>query len=238
MRKPSNASVYIFSFALTVSAGVFAGQQGSTPNPAGQAPSSQPGSTPAHPDSSADSPKKGTSSRNRTGDVAGSSGMMVHAADQKFMTDAAKGGMMEVQLGQTAQQKASSDQVKELGKKIEQDHTQANKELADLAKSKNVSLPTDMGTEKSSSDKISAMSGAAFDKAYVKAMIRDHKKDIKEFERESTSGMDSDVKAFAAKTLPALREHLRMAEEADKGMGKGSSSSSSSPKPDTSAPKQ
>jgi len=158
---------------------------------------------------------KATNTRNRVTDAAGSTSML-HAGDEKFLMDAARGGMMEVQLGQAAQQKASSAGVKDLGKKIEQDHTQANKELQMLAKKKNVSLPTDVGTEKAMMDKVSGQSGASFDKAYLKEMVRDHKKDIKEFEREATDGIDSDVKAFATKTLPALREHLRMAEELQK----------------------
>ncbi len=190
-------SIYISAVILTFAAGLSLGVL------AGQAPVS-----------SADSK---TSTRNR---VVEPSGAMVHPADQKFMMDAAQGGMMEVQLGQAAQQKASSAAVKELGKKIEQDHTQAGNELESLAKSKNVSLPADAGAEKAMIDKMSTLSGAAFDKAYIKSMVRDHKKDVKEFEREAANGMDSDVKAFAAKTVPALREHLRMAEELQKNPAK------------------
>ena len=188
MKTPSYTSAIILTFAIGLSLGALAGQ----------GPTASAGKT---------------ETRNR---VVEPTGVMVHATDQKFMLDAAKGGMMEVQLGQTAQQKASSAAVKELGKKIEQDHTKAGTELAALAKSKNVSLPADPGSEKAMIDKLSSLSGAAFDKAYVKAMIRDHKKDVKEFEHESVNGMDTDVKAFAAKTLPTLQEHLRMAEDLQK----------------------
>ncbi len=211
MNKPLFTSASILAFALAFSLGALWGQdKPATDDKAGAS------------DKMKSSDKMST--RNRVGDTTTS---MVHATDQKFMMDAAKGGMMEVQLGQTAQQKASSEEVKNFGKKIEQDHSQANKELMELAKSKNVSLPTDVGNEKAMMDKLSGMSGTAFDKAYVKAMVRDHKKDVKEFERQSTSGMDSDVKAFAAKTLPTLKEHLRMAEDLEKNMGKGGASSSS-----------
>lgn len=188
MKKPIFTSALILTFAVFLSLGALAGQK------------------PADADSK-------TETRNR---VVEPTGVMVHATDQKFMIDAARGGMMEVQLGQTAQQKASSSAIKELGKKIEQDHTQAGNELAALAKAKNVSLPTDTGGEKVIIDKVSSLSGAAFDKAYLKAMVRDHKKDVKEFQHESAVGIDSDVKAFAAKTLPTLQEHLRMAEDLQK----------------------
>lgn len=185
MKNPIGMSAVILTFAVGLSLGVFAGQEPTATNDK-------------------------TSTRNR---VVEASGAMVHATDQKFMMDAARGGMMEVQLGQTAQQKASSAAVKELGKKMEQDHTQAGNDLTVLAKAKNVSLPADVGSEKAMLDKMSNLSGAAFDKAYIKSMVRDHKKDVKEFEREAADGMDSDVKAFAAKMLPAWREHLRMAED-------------------------
>jgi putative membrane protein len=231
MKKPTLTSACILSFALSLSLGALGQNSGSAGNQAGSQQPGQPGTPPSS--KSTDSPSGKSAdkmgSRNRLGEASGS---MVGAVDQKFMMDAAKGGMMEVQLGQTAQQKASSDGVKDFGKKMEQDHGQANKELAELAKAKNVSLPADPGEEKKTIDKLSGLSGEAFDKAYIKTMVRDHKKDVKEFERESTNGMDSDVKAWAAKTLPTLREHLRMAEDLEKtvsGKGKGSSTSSSSP---------
>lgn len=188
MKRPICTSVFILCFALCLSLGAFAGEGPAALN-------------------------NKTNTRNRVGEASGS---MVHSTDQKFMMDAARSGMMEVQLGQTAQQKASSAAVKELGKKIEQDHTQAGTELSALAKAKNVPLPADAGGEKAMMDKMSSLSGTAFDKAYTKARVRDHKKDVKEFEREATNGIDSDVKAFAAKMLPILREHLRMAEGLEK----------------------
>lgn len=195
MKKPILTSVCILSFALCLSLGVLADQ-----------------GPPASNDKATTSSDK-TNTRNRVGEASGS---MVHPTDEKFMMDAARGGMMEVQLGQTAQQKASSAAVKEFGKKMEQDHTAAGTGLAALAKTRNVSLPADVGGEKAMMDKMSNLSGTAFDKAYIKAMVRDHKKDVKEFEREVANGMDSDVKAFAAKTLPTLKEHLRMAEGLEK----------------------
>lgn len=192
--KPIYTTGCILSFALFVSLGALSGQD-----------------KPAAADKTDKAEKTGT--RNR---ISEPSGAMLHPVDEKFLMDAARGGMMEVQLGQAAQQKASGQAVKDFGKKMEQDHTQANNELTALVKNKNISMPTDVGTEKAMMDKMTNLSGAAFDKAYSKAMVRDHRKDVKEFEREAANGMDSDVKAFAAKTLPTLREHLKMAEELQK----------------------
>jgi len=83
-----------------------------------------------------------------------------------------------------------------------------------LASSKGMTLPTALDEKQQQEvTKLSAMSGAEFDRAYSKMMLKDHEKDVKEFERESTSGKDPDLKAFAGKTLPTLQEHLKMARD-------------------------
>jgi putative membrane protein len=167
------------------------------------------------------------STRNRTTD-ANASGAMLGAKDRQFVMKAYEGGQMEIQMAQTAQSKASSEAVKQFAQKIEADHTQANKELAEIAKNKGLDLTANPPATQHhpEMDKLSSLSGAAFDKAYLKAMVRDHRKDVKEFQKESTDGMDSDVKAFAAKTLPVIQDHLRRAEELEKTAGGGGSASS------------
>jgi putative membrane protein len=135
------------------------------------------------------------------------------AADQSFVTDAAKGGMAEVELGKLATEKASSDQVKQFGQRMVDDHSKANEELKTLAAQKNITLPTGIDAkDKALHDRLSKLSGHEFDRAYMQAMVKDHRKDVGEFKKESTSGKDADVKAFAAKTLPTLEEHLKQAE--------------------------
>ena len=141
-------------------------------------------------------------------------------SDQKFVMDAAKGGMAEVEFGKLAQDKASSDQVKNFGKRMVDDHSKANDELQTLAKNKNITLPTDLDPkDKALKDRLSKLSGAAFDRAYMNAMLRDHRKDVNEFKMESTSGQDADVKAFASKTLPTLEDHLKLAQQTEKAVG-------------------
>lgn len=132
--------------------------------------------------------------------------------DRDFIMDAAIGGMMEVELGRVAAQQGSSDAVKQFGQRMVDDHSKANEELMSLAASKGITLPTTMD-EKHHKDmtKLSAMTGANFDRAYSKMMLSDHKKDVSEFEKQSTKGADPDLKAFASKTLPTLKEHLQMA---------------------------
>ena len=144
----------------------------------------------------------------------------VLAADETFVTKVAKGGMAEVELGKLAAEKASSDEVKKFGQRMADDHSKANDELKTLARSKNITLPSEIGPqEKALRDRLMKLSGPAFDQAYMKAMVSDHVKDVNEFKMESKSGKDPEVKAWAAKTLPTLEEHLALARSTSGAVG-------------------
>ena len=125
-----------------------------------------------------------------------------------FLTEAAQGGMMEVELGKIASQKAQSPEVKKFGQMMVTDHTAANNELKALAAKKNVQVPADMGSHKSDVDSMSKLTGAEFDKEYVEMMEDDHEEDVSKFQKQADSSTDPDVKAFAMKTLPTLKKHL------------------------------
>jgi putative membrane protein len=142
------------------------------------------------------------------------------AADDAFVMKVAKGGMAEVELGKLAAEKASSDAVKRFGQRMVDDHGKANDELKALAQGKNIALPSEIGPdEKALHNRLMKLSGPTFDQAYMKAMVNDHVKDVNEFRMESKSGKDPDVKAWAAKTLPTLEEHLKMARETNGAVG-------------------
>jgi putative membrane protein len=133
----------------------------------------------------------------------------VSEEDSKFAVEAASGGMMEVQLGELAQQKASSQRVKDFGAMMVRDHTKANDELKSLAGMKSITLPPAPGEDHMDHIKnLSKKSGKEFDKDYIKMMVDDHKKDIDHFEMCSKDAKDADLKAFADKALPVLRVHL------------------------------
>jgi putative membrane protein len=142
------------------------------------------------------------------------------SSDQKFMMEAATAGMEEVELGRLAATHASSDAVKQFGQRMVDDHSKANDELMQIASTKGVTLPTALDDKhKADVTKMSQLSGAAFDSAYVKeAGVKDHNKAAKLFQGEADKGKDADLKAFAAKTLPTVQDHLRMAQELDNGM--------------------
>jgi putative membrane protein len=140
------------------------------------------------------------------------------AADQRFMVEAAQGGMAEVELGKLAADKASNPDVKKFGERMVDDHGKANDELKTLAQNKNITLPTAIDARhKAVIDRLSKLSGDQFDRAYVQDMLRDHQKDVAAFRTESKSGKDADVKAWAGKTLPTLEEHLKLVQDLHKG---------------------
>jgi putative membrane protein len=135
--------------------------------------------------------------------------------DQHFVREAAEGNMAEIQLAKLAQQKATDPQVKDLAKTIEQDHTQAQSKLEQVAQSQNVTMPAELPQKmQDEQQKLSSLSGQQFDHAYVQTMIRDHKKDIKEFQKAEKMASDSGVRQYANSTLPDLQKHLQMAEQA------------------------
>lgn len=122
--------------------------------------------------------------------------------------------MAEVKLGQLAQEKGSSQTVKDFGTRMVADHSKANEELKAVASSKNVTVPDTLNSkDQALYDRLSKLSGPQFDREYMRAMVRDHEQDVAEFRRESQSASDPQVKNFAAKTLPTLEEHLKMARE-------------------------
>lgn len=150
------------------------------------------------------------SANRNTGGAKGTQAGM-NEQDHKFIMDAAMGGMMEVELGRVAAQRGTSDAIKQFGQRMVDDHSKANEELMSLAASKGMTLPTALD-DKQQKDvaKLSAMSGAEFDRAYAKMMLKDHEKDVKEFERQNTKSGDPELRAFVTKTLPTLQEHLQM----------------------------
>ncbi len=134
-------------------------------------------------------------------------------ADRRFVKEAAEGGMAEVELGRLAVEKASSDDVKKFGQRMIDDHSKANDKLKEVASSEGITLPQALDAkDEATKSRLSKLSGEQFDKAYMRDMLRDHKKDVAAFKTESNSGRDAAVKAFASQTLPTLEDHLKEAE--------------------------
>ncbi len=128
--------------------------------------------------------------------------------DAQFVKEAATAGMMEVQMGTMGKSKATNSRVKTFSDMMVQDHTKANDELKSIAHNKNITLPPEPKTM----DNMDNLSGMDWDKHYMDMMVKDHKKAVALFEKQSTAGRDADLKAFAKKTLPTLKMHLDSAQ--------------------------
>jgi putative membrane protein len=139
------------------------------------------------------------------------------SGEERFMKEAASGGLMEVELGKFAAEKGSHQRVKEFGKRMQTDHSKANAQLRKIASSKGVDLPTQpSGEHKSTMDKLTKLSGAEFDREYMEAMVDDHEEDIEKFQIQADKGKDPELKKFASETLPILKKHLELAQSTEK----------------------
>ena len=155
----------------------------------------------------------GTASATTTASTGG--GMSAMSPEEKeFVSKAGMGGMFEVQAGNLALQKSTNADVKSYAQRMVTDHGMANAELAQLATTKGLALPTELGGDhKGAFDHLNAMSGAEFDKSYMQHMVEDHDKAVADFDRVATTGADADLKSWAGKTLPVLKEHPTLARE-------------------------
>jgi putative membrane protein len=142
----------------------------------------------------------------------GKSSAGVAASDTTFLKKALAGGIAEVEFGRLAVAKASSPGVKQFGQRMIDDHGKSNDQLTQVAATEHISLPQGLSPkDKATKSGLENLSGADFERAYMNEMVRDHKKDVSEFERQSKSAFDQAVRSFAAQTLPTLREHLKEA---------------------------
>jgi putative membrane protein len=162
---------------------------------------------------------------------AGQSSTKISAADKTFAKNAAEGGIAEVELGKLATEKAGSDQVKQFGERMVNDHSKANDQLKQVAETQGITLPTEPSPmQRAEKERLSKLSGEQFDKAYMAEMLKDHKKDISEFRTESKSGQDPAVKDFATQTLPTLESHLKDAESIAPSQGVSQRSAADQPR--------
>jgi putative membrane protein len=143
--------------------------------------------------------------------------MQSGSADLEFILEAAQGGMGEVELGKVAAQQGSSDEVKKFGQRMVDDHGKGEDELKSIAQHRGITLPSDLDPkDKALMTRLSKLHGTTFDRTYIRNMVTDHRQDVAAFRRESTSGKDPEVKAWAARMLPTLEEHLKQAEGANR----------------------
>jgi len=147
--------------------------------------------------------------------------------DRTFVKEAAIGGLTEVQLGKVASEKASSDAVKQFGQKMVDDHSKANDQLKEAATKAGFEVPSAPDPKHQARiEKLSKLSGTAFDRAYIKDQLKDHKTDVRKFQEEAQGGTNPAIKNFAAQTLPTLQQHLQMVQQLKDSNGATSMNSS------------
>jgi putative membrane protein len=130
--------------------------------------------------------------------------------DAAFFKHAAEGGIAEIEAGKLAQDKSNNPKVKDFGAMMVKDHGAANQKLADVAASKQITLPTTSSVgQMASKAKLEVLTGDTFDKSYIKGQIKAHEQTIALFRKEIASGQDPEAKAFATATMPTVKAHLK-----------------------------
>jgi putative membrane protein len=138
--------------------------------------------------------------------------------DAKFLTDAIRGDLAEVKLGELAEQRGQSEGVREFGKMLAEDHAKAEKKAAELAKDLNVTPPTQPTSEQMQKyAALERLSGAEFDREFAAAMAKDHEEDIAKYEKQAQGANNAKVAKLAEETLPTLKQHLAVAEGLQSG---------------------
>ena len=136
--------------------------------------------------------------------------------DSIFVLKAGDGGMMEVKLAQLALTKSTNKEVKSFAKTMQTDHGKANTELKTLAKTLGIKLPTQLSKKAQDDyDKLAKVPGSEFDKAYIKAMVKDHEETVDMFNDAAGKADNASLRSWASQKLPTLKHHLHMAKEMD-----------------------
>ncbi|HEY7662729.1 MAG TPA: DUF4142 domain-containing protein [Xanthobacteraceae bacterium] len=150
----------------------------------------------------------------------GSSALAQEQGSQKFLKQAIEGNLAEVQMGELAQKNGGSEGVRSFGQMLQKDHSAANQKAKAAADKLGVSPPSAPNSkQKAMYDRLSKLSGAKFDQAFIKDMVADHKKDIKEYEAEAKK--KDAAGSYASEALPTLRKHLETAQSLNSGATTG-----------------
>jgi putative membrane protein len=140
--------------------------------------------------------------------------------DRTFVMKASAAGLAGINLAMQAEKQSSNEEVKKFARHIVRDHTKANEELNKLADKKRLTVARTMDQKHTRmATRLAGMTGEAFDRDFVRQMVADHDEAVQLFEAEAKNGQDADLKEFASKTLPTLKEHRKMARDLAKTVG-------------------
>ena len=140
--------------------------------------------------------------------------------DGHFVREAGEGGIFQVAAGRLAVQKASNSDIRQFGQRMIDDHSKANDELKRIAAKDSLTFPARMSSrDHATLNRLSNLSGTAFDRAYIRDMVKDHESDLAAFQREANNGANADVKTWAMNTVPMIQDHLSQAKMAEGSIG-------------------
>jgi len=160
-------------------------------------------------------------------------------SDDEFVILAGAGGMYEVALGKVAKSNAASEEVKKFGDRMITDHTKAGQDLAAAAKAANIGFPLKIFSDQQATlNQLAQIRGPDFDRVYMKKMVADHKEDVALFERASKEAKNDKIKSYASKTLPTLKEHLKMAQQINAKVNGGKTTDDNEKKKGTTGDKE
>lgn len=167
----------------------------------------------------------GTTSTGTTASGIATTSSTLNRADKKIVMNMAQANMSEIEAARLAQSKSQSEQVKNFAQQMIDDHTKALTEVQQLAQARNITLPTQLDRmNKAKVDRLGALSGEAFDRAYMdRAAVADHKKTHDMLRQAQTRAKDPELKALVARTLPVVDQHLNSAQQLRKDTAQGSS---------------
>jgi putative membrane protein len=202
-------------FAALLATGLATGAIAQTGAPAAQSPKPGP-TTPAPPAAGSVGMDKGAGTGAAASPSKESAKSSLSRSERRFVEKAMQGGLEEVEKSKLAVDKAQNARVKELAKRLVDDHSKANAELAKLASAKGVTPPAaiDAGHQRRM-ERMAKKTGAEFDREYMGDMINDHQKAVRDHQSMARSAKDADVRKYAATIVPTLEQHLQMVKAAD-----------------------
>lgn len=136
--------------------------------------------------------------------------------DKKFIAKMYKGNNAEIQLGQLAMRKSQNQQVKQFAQRMIDDHSNLSQQMKPVAEQLKVQPTSAISKDaKKTEKKLDSLSGPQFDDAYMKAMVKDHKQDVRLVQENIGRTRDKAVKETAENALKVMQEHLKLAEQID-----------------------
>lgn len=147
----------------------------------------------------------------------GTGAKALSAQDRKFVVTAGEAGAAEVEMARIAMDRAQSSDVKNFASRMVSDHQKAGDDLDKIASDKGMAIDDKLSAkDQAELDRLTKLQGASFDREYVKSQLAAHKAAVALFGKESKSGNDSELKSFAASTLPTLQDHLQLVQQLSK----------------------